>query len=177
MASEMKMRFFSREWENGELDDIAWEKVYTDYQAHIEQLTGAVGSSVREFANTKSLHDAWLDGLSIRPRQGEVELSLITGDNQVGYWLSTLTYRQAKFSDGDLEQVRRTFDRREAEVRYDEFDVQYIAGSQTFVHRFSLWPQECGGFAIEFGSFNVDDQPLIKREYTNRSRPFVTIDD
>lgn len=69
------MKFFTRDWANGELDDDQAESAFDRYAAYVKQLH--LPPAEEALANT-SLHDALMEG--VRIDHESITLMLITGD-------------------------------------------------------------------------------------------------
>lgn len=158
------MRFFTVEWAEGALDDHAFDAVIADYDAHISGFDRT--SSVWQFATTVSLNDAWLDKVVVAGR--EIRLTLLTGDMQVGYWRTEITYTGASIIGEDT--LRCALRTRPSEVWYDEFSTQFTHGF-LLAHP-SGRAKAVGEFAIMFDGFGYTQTPLTvgrRVELTDRS--------
>ncbi len=143
------MEYFTRAWALGDLSDEEFERVETRYN----DLLGSLDESgpVRQFANTISLNDAYLDSLEYS--DGEISLRLLTGDLQRGYWHTVIHYGGGSVVHG-LEALERGIVVRPTEIWYDEFST----GSPRMAHRFLLvkpgTTEDRGEVHIEFDAFS-----------------------
>lgn len=169
MSKIGQMRFFPHEWPADE-DDAAADRVVAAYEANLRSFRGAPGRHIRELNSKHSLNTALLDSLQVFRKLKKVEFALIAGDQQAGYSLLTLKYRHARIRGATPRQLADIFNRRHVDIRYNEFDRigrRERGATQTFVHRFLLWPRELGVLAIEFQDMRYSAQPLPCRTYTN----------
>ena len=162
------MRFFPHDW--GSESDEAADTVRSAYGAFLESIPDPVGSKIRSFEASQSLNTNLLDKIQVSPSFKEVTLGLISGDLQRGYSLLTIRYKNAALVQFECD-VRQAFNFRNAEIRYDEFDLD-ADDCSLCVHRFLLWPEQLGEFAISFDDFEVEQKPLATREYVTYSQPF-----
>ncbi len=153
------MRFFPHDF--GSENDDATDAIIAAYNSFLESLPDPVGPRIRNFHASQSLNTNYLDRIQIRPFKKEVALSLISGDLQRGYSLLTIHYKNAALVEVE-SHIRQVFGFRNADIRYDEFDL--MAGDR-FVHRMLMWPEHLGEFGILFDDFEVEQMPLAGREY------------
>ena len=162
------MRFFPHDW--GSESDDATEAVFTAYNTFLKSILGPVGSKIRDFHASQSLNTNFLDKIQVRPSSKEVALILVSGDLQRGYSLLTIRYKNAVLTETE-HTVRQAFNFRNAEIRYDEFDL--ASGNNSLcVHRFLLWPKHLGEFAISFDDFEVEQKPMASRGYVTYGQTF-----
>lgn len=147
------------------MSDSQRETVERNYWTYIDGLDQS--STIQRFARFVNVHDAFVG--PVTREDNILRLRLLTGDLQVGYWQTDLTYRNATISYGEaaLFQAAR---RPRTEVWYDEFSSN---GSQ-WIHRFLLWPRFLtakkgkkvrGEFHIKFDEMNFNQVPLNGREF------------
>jgi hypothetical protein len=152
------MQFFTRPWALGKLTDGEYESALTDYRDFLASLDP--DGSVRQFADSISLNDAWIDIFKVKA--DVISLVLLTGDLQRGYWWTSLKYSEARIASGEealLEAVRH----RPTEIWYDEF-----AGTRHKMHhRFMLVEphstMSLGEFQIDFRDFAFSEIPADGR--------------
>lgn len=160
------MRFFSRAWASHS-DNRHVESVVADYEAHLASLQGRVGSKIRAWSNgrSRSLHDGLLDHLLIVTSTQTMCLSLIIGDNQVGYAELQISYHGAEIVLPNLKLLRSAFQTRNVQILYDEFDIEPDRSVSHFCHRLLLWPEEFGEIVIRFDDLDVSETSISQRGY------------
>ena len=158
--STPSMRFFPHEW--GGTDEEA-DATKEAYERFTSSLGAGVGAKIHAFAWSQSLNDSYLDRLRVVTDKAEIELSLISGDLQVGYCLLKVSYKNAKLEDRSIAIKAMNF--RSAEVRYDEFDLYKGETGAKFVHRLLLWPKPLKIIEISFDDFEIAKTPLDTRGY------------
>ncbi len=152
------MEYFTRAWALGELTDGEFDRALANYQDYIGSLDPS--GSVRRFATTISLNDAWVDRVMLRP--DKILISLLTGDIQRGYQLTELSYVGARIVLGEdvLEQAAQD---RPTEIWYDEFSGR----PPYMVHRFLLvephGTKDRGEVHIEFSELTFSERPTEGR--------------
>jgi hypothetical protein len=155
------MEFFTEAWLSGDPSDDEADKVIEQYHDHLA--TFDRDGEVYRLATTISLHDAYLDRLTIDNTTGQIDLLLLTGDLQVGYWRTTLSYASARIAEGK-STLARALSSRPTEILYDEF----TRTAEGLSHGFLLAPrrrtQVSGGeFRIDFQDFSFRQESVIGR--------------
>jgi len=158
------MQYFTAAWATGGLDDADLEKAVERYNEHVSAFDQQ--GQVYSLATTVSLHDAYLDRLVVDSATGLIELLLLTGDLQVGYWRTTLSYRSARIADGQTV-LAHALSRRPTEIWYDEF-ANNLEGMS---HSFLLAPRtramrSLGEFRIDFQGFSFSQAKADARILT-----------
>jgi hypothetical protein len=133
------MRYFSRGWVNGDLDDDECDQVSKAYEARLTEIAPRLPESLVRLAREVSLHDAVIESITWSPSLRVLTLELIAGDLQRGYHAATLTYSGALLGEQRLETLRSVGRDREACVLYDEVD---LGTDGLLVHRILFWPRE-----------------------------------
>jgi hypothetical protein len=91
-------------------------------------------------------------------------LLLLTGDRQVGYWRTTLSYGSARIAGGQ-SLLARALSSRPTEIWYDEFTTN----AESLSHTFLLAPRtnamrSPGEFRIDFQDFSFSQLPATGRD-------------
>jgi hypothetical protein len=87
------MRYFTRGWANGELNDDESEQVVQAYRRHLESIRSGLTSSTRLMVTEVNLHDAVIDSIRWRSSRKELTITLAThAPTRNGYQTATLTY-------------------------------------------------------------------------------------
>ena len=145
------MKFFTAAWASGELDDAEFEKVVERYNEHLATIDPC--SEVYRFATTVGLNDVYLDRIVVDSTAGSIELLLLTGDLQVGYWRTTLTYGSARITGGQTV-LAQGLSSRPTEIWYDEFGSDLEGLSHAFLLAPRTHPlRSVGEFRIDFQAF------------------------
>ncbi|WAX94999.1 hypothetical protein N7E70_025675 [Aminobacter sp. NyZ550] len=157
-GASKQMRFFTFEWATGE--DSERDPV-TDYAQFLS--AADLAEPVRQLATSISLNEALLDCVVFNSAARELRLSLITGDLQVGYWRTEITYLGAVVKNQEV--LSQAVANRSSEVWYDEFGVLAKQPSHSFLlvpenFRRATKGQE---FNIEFTSFGFVQHAVSKR--------------
>ena len=163
------MRFFPHDF--GSESDDAPDAIIAAYNSFLESIPGPVGSKIRNFHVSQSLNTNYLDKIEVRQSKKEITLSLISGDLQRGYSLLTIHYKNATLVEAE-SHIRQAFNFRNAEIRYDEFDL--ASDGSRCVHRMLLWPKQLGECTISFDDFEVGQKPLGARAYVTYGQTFVS---
>jgi hypothetical protein len=156
------MQYFTFGWAMGEIED---ELVIERYNASLDALD--LESQLKIFATTNSLNDAYIDRVHYERSSGELKLLLLTGDLQVGYWHTELSYTHAQIENDGV--LRHALMRREepCEIWYDEF----VPSSDRWAHNFLLAPDDLRNakvmeFRIVFEQFSYTQIAAERRKLT-----------
>jgi len=133
----MTMKFFTREWTHGELDDATAERIAERYADHLAELWDRLPSTVRQFVDEVNLHDGLIQLVAFDPGEKELALTVRAGDEQEGYFDVTLRYFDVAIAPADLDVLNAAQSDPEREMLYDELDAD---GPGRFVHRILFSP-------------------------------------
>ena len=162
------MQFFTAEWAFSQLDVAEADNVVERYSDHLA--TFDQNGQVYRFATTVGLNDAYLDRLVVDSAAGRIDLLLLTGDVQVGYWRTTLSYGAAQIAHGQTV-LARGLSSRPTEIWYDEFtsDIEGMS------HAFLLAPRT--RLVGTPGEFRIDFKDFSFRQVKVRGRELATSED
>ena len=99
------MRFFTREWLSGELDETYWERVVPAYEAHLDRIMPLLPGPVQTLARGVNIHDSLIRSVDLRVRRRTLKLALRCGDKQVGYYHLDLVYRGVDWDASNLREL------------------------------------------------------------------------
>ncbi len=153
------MKYFTREWIQGELSDEDHAGAIARYWEYIDQIKMILPANLQILAANVNLHDGLFTSVLLNSRESLLQISFITGDLQVGYEDLILHYSDIDLellNVGLLEELANSPD---TEVLYDEVDV---AGDGLYEHRLAFWPE--GELAIRFNSLSIQRTPRSDRE-------------
>jgi hypothetical protein len=86
------MKYFTRQWANGELPDEAYDATVRAYADHIAQLLPRLPRPLAILARDVSLHDALVRCVVVDRTSDKICLELLCGDLQAGYYDLDVTY-------------------------------------------------------------------------------------
>lgn len=170
MEAPKMMRYFTRQWLDGELSDADYENSIASYERRLQFVSPLLPSVLREFVSTMSLHDALVRRAVFRRADGSLLLLLRAGDLQKGYVDLTLRYLRVSRLDG-VPSPASVLAADGAEIVQDEVDVSDTGDE--FEHRLLFAPE--GELGITFGGFEFDVAPAHDRSL-NRGEPAVVFD-
>ena len=122
------MRYFTRGWHNGELDDDEMAQVEAAYAQRLEAISAGLPGPVLELADL-NLHDACIEAVLWEPAAKRLRLSLVAFHHSSGYRAVTLTYSGALLGDQRVRTLRDAARDRETEILYSEIDCDDEEGS------------------------------------------------
>jgi len=133
------MRYLTRGWAGGDLDDAECEAASAAYLARLDEIGDRLPPTVLRLAREINLHDAIVEWVHWAPIPKTLEISFVTSSDRHGRGAVLLTYRGALLGVQKVETLRRVARDREACVLYDEVDRN---SSGELVHRLLFWPNE-----------------------------------
>ena len=150
------MRWFTRQWQDGELSDDEAEARDPDYRTYIRSVIDRLPEHVRAFAQEMtehmSVHDGLLDRATIDLVNRRIELVLLNGDLQVGYGKLRLEFLEADLIEPIIDQLQPLLSNPETEFIRQEVELAEGA-SASLELRFLLWPE--GQIAIACRDIHV----------------------
>lgn len=138
------MRYFTRGWQAGELDDAESEAVCLAYQARLAAITPQLPEALRRLARELDVHDGIIDRVRWYPRRRVLVLVLVCGAFDASGRVSgdveaRIEYRGAQLGEQRVRTLQRVATSRETEVLYDEVDLN---DDGSFAHRLLFEPAD-----------------------------------
>ncbi len=143
----MTMKWLTRAWASGGLDDDEWEAHWRAYRVHCAEVRPRLSGGAERLLDGINLHDAKIHSCHHQP-DGALVMRTVLGDLQVGYEFVELTYLDAELRvepRHDGADVSLTDPK--TQILYDEVDVQ---ADGRFVHRVLLSPD--GEYEVVFST-------------------------
>lgn len=128
------MKFFTREWVNGEMADEATNSIVPSYFQHIETLH--LPQSIKDLANLNT-HDGYILDVKHVPTTATLRMRIRCGDLQVGYFDVKVTFLGATISLDHLATLVRAKRPAKTEILYDEVDRE----GGVYEYRQLLYPE------------------------------------
>ncbi|GAA1767305.1 hypothetical protein [Agromyces humatus] len=155
----MSMKWLTREWASGTLDDSEWDSHWRDYQVHCTAVMPRLRDGAERLVQGVNLHDGQIQSFEYRP-DGALVVRALVGDLQVGYEFVELSFVDAELRlepGATIDSLR--FHDAESEIVYDEVDVE---ADGRFVHRVLLWPQ--GEYEVVFTALSERREEATSRD-------------
>src|SRR3954463_326227 len=89
------MRFLTPDWHRGELTDDEARSAETAFEMHHAAFATADSEGIRELAAGQSLHDALVVSVTVDRSRHRIDLVLLAGDQQRGYFERRIMYDEA----------------------------------------------------------------------------------
>ena len=150
------MKFFTREWCQGNMADEEAEAVIPTYQRHLDKIY--LPESIRELAGLNP-HDAHILDIEHVPRESILRVRLRCGDLQIGYFDATLVFTHAILTSADAATLARARYPAKFEILHDEVDR---VASDVFEYRLLLYPT--GEVSIGFKQVTIVRRPVADRQ-------------
>ncbi len=154
------MKYFTREWHSGQLDDAEFERRVKVYWLHINEILPKLPKPCRDLATGKhkiTLHDAKIRKVTYHREKKQLCLSLSCGDLQIGYFDLDITY----FDVMDIEKIAARLQdiscNPRHELLYDEIDIDELGH---ITHSILFWPKKEGEIEIRFARLEYEKHPF-----------------
>jgi hypothetical protein len=161
----MVMRWLSRDWLTGQLDDAEYEAADEACRAHNAAIRPLLPEHLRVFAGERdadgylSLHDCLVEWWTYVPERS-LTLQLFCFEEPRRYRRVTLQYRESvELVGADAAQLAGWLDDPKTEFLHDEMD---IIENARFEHRHILSPQ--GEFGVRFSHAALISTPATQAD-------------
>lgn len=131
------MRYFTRGFFGGELDDGEVARAEAAYAARLEAIMPLLPAAVRELAGL-SLHDAIIEVIRWDPAARRLRLSVVV-PHSAGCRAVALAYTGAMLGESRVQVLRDVARDRESQVLASEVDRD---DAGTLSHRLLFWPRD-----------------------------------
>jgi hypothetical protein len=169
----LSVRWFTREWQDGELSDEEAEARDPAYAAYVRSIADRLPERLRAFAlateAAMSVHDALVDQADLDIAAGRIELLLLNGDLQAGYGKLRLTFLDAELVEPSVERLRDLLTNRRTEFLRQELELDETLPATPYGIRFLLWPEgqiaiRCRDLQIEWHSIEDNSRSDYRNE-------------
>lgn len=166
------MKYFTSDWLGGKLSDEEFEEAPRRYAARIREIISALPPPVAELATEVNLHDALIRRIELDRRASVLVLELVTGDQQVGYSDTEITYGDVDLAASNLDNLSIIARDRRSELVADEVDH---FGDSRFEHRLFFTPD--AEVDVIFSRLALSSRPRKNRAVPFLGDPFVEVED
>lgn len=124
------MKFFTKEWCCGELEDVVVDNVLSDYEKYIKNIFLKLPFTIRMLAKNISLHDGIIKKILVKYANQSVRIEGIFGDLQAGYFTLKIKYLNVL----NLEEMKTfsSLQEEKLEILSDEIEMK---STNNFAHR------------------------------------------
>jgi hypothetical protein len=158
------MKYFTREWCWGDLDDDQAEKVSKNYDRYLDSIRSSLPFALKLLGNNINLHDGIVKKVKVFGVKKSLGLSGIFGDLEIGYFNLSVEYRN--IHDLDLDWITGVFQRKKVEIIRDEIEVVKSGDVPRFFHRLIF--SNKSEFQICFGDCSFQIESAHQKDYTSR---------
>jgi len=152
------MKFFTREWANGTLEEGESRRLERSYDLHLTSIMPKLPRDAQLLASEISIHDGLIKNIKVDRSTRTISLELICGDIQKGYFDLDILYRDAKLIEMDINTLETLTKDQRTELLYDEFEQ---LDNSKFIHRILLEPE--GELAFSFDDLRIYTKPRKNR--------------
>ncbi len=114
------MKYFTKDWCFGKLDDKEYENVERNYQKYIENIYEDLPATLKILIKNINLHDGIIKKVTFLKKENLFELEGIFGDLNFGYFGLTLKYYEIKLLSQDL--LKSIFENKNLEILSNEIE-------------------------------------------------------
>lgn len=132
------MKYFTREWCHGNVSEEESDRIVESYWSHIDRISERLPDKLVVLAKEVSLHDGLIRRIYLDSSSKHLELDLVCGDLQVGYFDLELKYEGLEIEDYFPTLLDAIFKHTKIEVCHDEVDID---NSNRIVHRTIFYPE------------------------------------
>ena len=130
------MKYFTRGWHSGELDDAETERLPAAYRSRVEQLRSKMPRDIAELSAT-CLHDSLIDRVVWDPQKRILRMELVCKTDAEGCFGLSLEYEGVKIGKQYLVLLAERARDRRTEILENEVDLD---DDGSWVHRILFWP-------------------------------------
>ncbi len=165
------MKFFTRAWTEGELDDATAERIPELYREHLAAILDALPVAARRLATELNLHDALIRAVVLDRPAEKLVLALRCGDLGSGYFDIDLEYGNVEITPDFVSTLRELADHPDAEVLYDEVD---LSEGPAILHRLLFAPH--GEIELRFRELAIRVERRTEREVERKGFVELEVD-
>ena len=154
------MKFFTRDWFNGEMPDEEHEKAVPNYWSYFDSISKKFPYNILNLAKEISIHDGLIRKIIVDRTSTSIHLLLRCGNWQVGYFDLDIIYSGVLCNLSDIGAFESLSKNSESEIPYDEFDIE---SNRLYVHRIIFHPVH--EISVTFSSFSYQKVSKSSREF------------
>jgi hypothetical protein len=143
------LKYLTRQWQDGELDDDAFDRAFDEYKARLDSIRGKLPRALLQLTEEIGVGDGIIHVARFHPPARMLELWICTGDLQKGYSLVHVRYSEV-FSVEGAPTADAAIERSD-EIILDEVDIDTDG---TLIHRLLLSPH--GELWLQFGDVTFE---------------------
>ncbi|MBK9099741.1 MAG: DUF4085 family protein [bacterium] len=132
------MKYFTREWCNGRLNDEQYQKVKNSYRNYINRIYSKLPATIKKLLRQNGLHDSLFKSVLIDQRKNYLHIKFLSGDLQMGYFEFEIVYIGINLSNKIIDDLFRIFRNEKTEFLYDE--IRMIEKNK-FEHSMIFYPK------------------------------------
>ena len=167
------MKWFTREWQSGEMADEQSGRVAPAYAAYAHSIESRLPDHVLAFAAPTERHlavdDAKVDRTVLDVDRRQISFRLLTGDLPTGYGMLDLVFVDADLVDPSVDRLRALFE--DERTAFLVHEVELVDEDGRLEVRFLLWPD--GEIAIRCSDVQAQWAPISDTTRTDARRELV----
>ena len=130
------MKFFTVDWTTYKLADTEYENVRVAYQKHINEISDRLPENFLRLWHEICLHDGLIHRFNLDEQARSIELDLVTGEEQTGYFNTVLGYESVDWSSRSMNRLNEVARNEKTELLWDELDIDE---EDMLIHRILFW--------------------------------------
>lgn len=154
------MKWFTREWLDGQLPDAEADARQRAYAAYIDSISERLPPAVLDLARPRhphaSISDALVDRIIVEDGARRISMRLLNGELQVGYGKLDIEFEDAELVEPGIERLSELL--AAARTEFVRSEVEFIGAGERLEIRFLLWPE--GEIAIRSAGITTAWHPI-----------------
>lgn len=159
-----KMKYFTKNWCWGDLDEKQVEEISLNYDKYIKKIYPLLPFSLKLIARNISFHDGILKGITISPSKKALTLEGIFGDLDWGYFDLRIDYKVV--TEFSTENIKDKLGDQHLEIIRDELELVKKENEPTYIHSF-IFSNKIE-FQIEFYDCALAISNADQKKYTKK---------
>lgn len=159
------MKYFSRKWAL-EMEDDEQKDIRDDYWQHIASLTPSLPLAIKKLSRLR-LHDGLIRWVIFMKGKKQLQISLLCGDVQNGYFDLDLIYSGIQIKYFNINEFAKLSRDRRTQLLYDEIDIY----RKRYIHRILFYPD--GEIEIRFEKLHIKKTERTDRHIGIMYDPFI----
>lgn len=154
------MKWFTRQWLDGELSDAEAKGRQRAYTAYLDTISDRLPAAALDLARPRhphaSISDALVDRIVVDERARRVMIRLLNGELPAGYGKLDIEFEDAELVEPGVERLRQLL--AAARTEFVRCEIELIGDGGRLELRFLLWPN--GEIAVRCAALTTAWHPI-----------------
>jgi len=163
------MKYFTKEWCWGDLDNTELDSISEKYDSYINSVYLQLPFSLKLLTKSIPLHDGIVKKIRLSSRGRDLNLMGTFGDLEVGYFNLEIGYKNVVEFDHTF--ASNTFNKKTIEIIRDEIEILNRISQPIFIHKFIFSNKT--EFEIKFHECNIKISGTKAKNYRKKACSIV----